>query len=128
MLNRRGPQPGKRIRIRAAAAARTGGTPVVENGFAGFPETTCAIGETYWLNIGGDGAEFEIAFISGAVLGSPVYITDATGVLAITGGTGLRLFGKVSAVPGAGNTGTFNREPATGKMWVTLTDQVAAAA
>lgn len=127
MLNRRGPYPGKRLRM-TAGADRTAGTPVVEGGFAGFPETTVKSGATYWLNIGGDGSEFEIAFITSAVLGSPVYIADADNTLSITSGSGKRLFAKVTAVYGASSTSTFGKEPATGKMWVMPITQVAAAA
>jgi hypothetical protein len=64
-----------------------------------------------------------VSFVTSAVQGSTVYITDATGALTLSPGTGKRVFGKVSAVPGASNTGTYAKEPASGKMWVILAHQ-----
>jgi hypothetical protein len=79
-----------------------------------------AQGGTYSLAITG---EHEVPFVTSAVLGSTVYITDATGALSLSSATGKRILGKVSAVPGASNTGTYAKEPASGKMWVILAHQ-----
>ena len=111
---------GDVVRIRSAAAAVTAGTPKVEGGFHGVPQTTVATGGTYSLAITG---EHEVTFVTNAVQGSTVYITDATGALTLSSGTGKRVFGKVSAVPGASSTGTYAKEPASGKMWVILAHQ-----
>jgi hypothetical protein len=116
---------GDVVRIKSAAAAVTAGTPIVEGGFHGVPQTTVASGGTYSLAITG---EHEVSFVTSAVQGSTVYITDATGALTLSSGTGKRVFGKVSAVPGASSTGTYAKEPASGKMWVILAHQNDAAA
>jgi predicted RecA/RadA family phage recombinase len=111
---------GSVVRIKSAAAAVTAGSPKVEGGFHGVVANTAAIGGSYSLHITG---EHEVDFVSSAVQGSTVYITDATGALTLSGAAGKRIFGKVSAVPGASNTGTYLKEPASGKMWVILAHQ-----
>jgi predicted RecA/RadA family phage recombinase len=94
-----------RVRIPAAAAARTGGTPTVEGDMHGIPEVSVAIGQPYWLQLDG---VFDLPFIAGSVSGTTVKITDATGVLATgAAGAGERYFCKVVGVPGAGQTGNY---------------------
>lgn len=111
---------GSIVRIKSAGGARVSGTPYVEGGFHGIAATSCASGGTYNLHIDG---EWEVDFVSSSVQGSTVYITDSTGALTLSSGTGKRIFGKVSAVPGASSTGTYAKEPASGKMWVILAHQ-----
>lgn len=116
---------GSVVRIKSAAAAVTSGNPKVEGGFHGVVANSAAVGAAYSLYIDG---EHEVTFVTSAVQGSTVYITDATGALTLSSGSGKRIFGKVSAVPGASNTGTYLKEPASGKMWVILAHQNDAAA
>ena len=99
-----------RVDIYTATAAVTGSVPVVEDGWAGFPVASAAIGEDYVLHVEG---EFEVAFLSGAVVGQIVYITAASGALSLTAGSGKREFGKVTRIQGQLGT-------ATGKMWIKI--------
>jgi predicted RecA/RadA family phage recombinase len=111
---------GSVVRIKSAAANVTAGDPKVEGGFHGVVANTASAGSAYSLHIAG---EHEVPFVSSAVQGSTIYITDSSGALSLTGAVGKRIFGKVSAVPGASNTGTYLKEPATGYMWVILAHQ-----
>lgn len=105
-----------------AAAPRSGGSPVVEDGFAGMVEVDAASGQRYALRRDG---EFEVPFVSGAQKGHTVYINETsfaltTAAFGTAPGAGTRAFGRVSAVPGNSNTGNSAEEPKTGKMWITL--------
>jgi len=111
---------GSVVRIKSAAATVTAGSPKVEGGFHGIVANSASTGGAYSLHISG---EHEVDFVTSAVQGSTVYITDANGALTLSSGSGKRIFGKVSAVPGASNTGTYLKEPASGKMWVILAHQ-----
>lgn len=97
-----------RIDISSAAAPVTASTPVVEDGWAGVPITSAAVGEPYTMHVDG---EFEFNFIATAAVGSLVYITAADGTLTIAPASGRRPFGKVTRVQGELGV-------ATGKMWV----------
>lgn len=106
-----------------AAAARTGGSAVVEDGFAGIVEVDAATGQRYALRRDG---EFEVPFVTGAQKGhnvliaatTPFAMTTAAYGVAPTAGT--RVLGRVTAVPGNSNTGAAGEEPKTGKMWIAL--------
>jgi hypothetical protein len=137
-LNKRG--LGKRINV-TAAAARTSGQAVVEQGWAGFAETTTPDPNTefsqytaqdmqYVLDTEG---EWEVPFISGAVIGDSVYIGTSTFAMAVVAAQAaaptiaanavVLLFAKVTAVPGGLPNG--QPEPATGLMWIALQPQAA---
>lgn len=111
---------GDVVRIKAAGAAVTGGSPKVEGGFHGIVGVSAGSGEPYPLHING---EYEVDAVASVAQGSTVYITDASGALTLTSGAGKRIFGKCSAVYGSGQTSTFGKEPASGKMWVVLAHQ-----
>ena len=111
---------GTVVRIKSAAAAVTGGSPKVEGGFHGIVGVSAAAGEPYPLHIDG---EYEVNAVASVVQGSTIYITDSSGALSLTSGSGKRIFGKCSAVYGAGSASTFGKEPASGKMWVRLAHQ-----
>lgn len=118
---------GKRVTV-VAASARTSGSPVVEQGIAGYPETDAASGARYALNIEGT---YETAFITSSVKGDRVDINDSSFALtrvaaanpSTAPGTGLRKFAQVVAVPGDGETADATKEPKTGKMWIELLPQ-----
>jgi predicted RecA/RadA family phage recombinase len=100
---------GDRIEV-TAGANRVSGVPIVDGGFAGVPMTDCASGDRYSLALTD---EWEFDDPTGSSFGAPVYITDASGVLAFAGGAGLRLFGRVSRLPAQGGV-------PSGKMWVII--------
>lgn len=112
-----------------AAADRVKGVPVIEQGWMGFPKTAAAAGAVYSLDCEA-GAEFEIDFIASSTLGDLITIATANNALARVAkgagaapASGTRLLGHVSAVPGAGATGTFGDAPMTGRMWIRLAPQ-----
>jgi hypothetical protein len=125
MRNKRG--FGERVVV-VAAAARTSGQAVVEEGFHGFAETDAAINTRYALDI--SQTEHEIAFVSGAVKGSvidiletaPFTLTARARSAALTASS--RVFGVVSAVPGNGITNDATVEPKTGFLWVITAPQI----
>lgn len=100
---------GLRIPV-VAGGARTGGTPIVDEGFAGVPVNTVASGAEYTMYLYG---EFELTYVATAARGSVVYITDADGTLTLAAGVGKRVFGRVSKIQGDSGC-------PTGKMWVVL--------
>jgi hypothetical protein len=102
---------GDRVNITTAAAAVTRGVPVVEDGWAGIPVTSAALGAPYVLQVDG---EFELDYVASAAVGDLVYITAADGTISLSGGTGKRPFGKVTQVQGD----VFGTP--TGKMWVRI--------
>lgn len=65
---------GKSVDV-VAAAARTKGLPVLEEGFVGFPQTDAAIGETYALNIAQEEFEVEVGAGVVAAKGDVLWIT-----------------------------------------------------
>jgi hypothetical protein len=101
------------------------GTPIVRNGIVGIAgNATGPSGGTVYLQTQG---EFEINFISGCVVGDLVEIKASDNTLArkayalgASASSGHRILGQVTAVPGANNTGTHGKYPASGKMWVRL--------
>ena len=101
---------GDRVTIFSAAAPFTSGVAMVENNHAGIPVTSGTTGDSYVLMTEG---EFALPNVSGAVQGSIIYITDASGVRAAAGGTGLRQLGKVTRAQGAEGV-------PTGFMWVRI--------
>lgn len=111
---------GSVVRIKSASAAVTAGSPKVEGGFHGIVGVSASSGDPYPLHITG---EYEVDAVASVAQGSTVYITDATGALTLSAGSGKRVFGKCSGVYGAGSTSTFGKEPASGKMWVILAHQ-----
>ena len=116
MLTRRG--TGQKVRILAGGAV-TGGTPRFEQGFVGIPEISCSSGSYYELALEG---EYEIAVVGTPAVGDSVYITRATQVVGLSGGAGISILGKITAMP-AGGFGA--KEPPTGKMWIKLMPQQA---
>src|SRR4051812_9644893 len=119
MKNYRG--GGSKFRqIVTAASARTGGSPVVEDGFAGVAEVNAAIGQRYALRRDG---EFEFPTFAAAAKGANVVIA-ANGTLSVAqpgaAGAAPFQFGRVSAVPGNSNTGTATEEPKAGSVWVAV--------
>lgn len=114
MKNGRG--PGERILV-TAGAARVSGNPVVEDGFFGYPATSPASGEPYWLDI--SQKLFEVSVSSGQTWnkGTLIYITS--GNLLTSAASGNRLVGKVARVS-ADNNG-----PASGKVWLLTLPQQA---
>lgn len=86
---------GKRVRV-TAAANRTSGAFVVEDGFHGLVTVDVTSGDDYALNI--EQREFEVTLLSGADRGELVYI-DGSNALTLTASTN-RLIGKVTRVAG----------------------------
>jgi predicted RecA/RadA family phage recombinase len=110
MLNHRGNLDDGRIEV-TAAAARTAGVPVIEQGWVGIPEVNAASGEKYTLRIKGI---FEITDPGGAAAkGGEVYLTAADNTISLTAGAGKRLIGRVYRL---------DDEPGVpaGKMWFLL--------
>jgi hypothetical protein len=124
MLTYRGGSSHPKSTIVNAAAARTSGQAVYEQGIAGFAATSAASGAKYalWHSQG----EFEIPFIASSQKGWRVIINNSTFALtsqAAAGsapGAGTSLFGVVTAVPGDGPDSNPNKEPLAGKMWIEL--------
>jgi hypothetical protein len=102
-----------------AAAARTGGTPYVEQGWAGFASVSAASGAVYALDCR-DGIKYEITKIGAEAKGDFVWITVSTNALSLTGGAGKKLFAKVVEAEGGTTYGT-----PTGKTLVALLPQAA---
>lgn len=100
-----------------AAAARTGGTPYVEQGWAGFATTDAASGAVYALDCR-QGIKYEITKIGAEAKGDYVWITVSNSALSLTGGAGKRLFAKVVEAEGGTTYGT-----PTGKTLVALQPQ-----
>lgn len=107
MLNHRG--PGDRIEV-TAAANRTAGVPVIEQGFVGIPETTVSSGDVYTLRLTG---EFEITDPGSAAVGNPVYLTAADNTVSLTAAAGKRHVGRVSRISSQKGVGA-------GKCWFIL--------
>jgi hypothetical protein len=101
-----------------AAAVRTAGVPVVEQGWAGFPVTNAAIGDVYSLDCR-PYIKYEITKIGAEAKGDYVYITVADNTLSLTAAAGKRLFAKVVEA----ENGTTYGTPA-GKTLVALQPQV----
>lgn len=105
-----------------AAAARTSGQAVIEEGFAGVAENTATINTRYTVRRDG---EFEFT-LAAAAKGDDVFISTTTFALTraaagTVAGAGTRLFGRVTAAPGNPNTGlASDPEPAAGKAWVSI--------
>jgi predicted RecA/RadA family phage recombinase len=129
-LNYRGGSAHPKSTVVTAAAARSSGAAVVEQGIAGVAATSAASGVKYalWHSQG----EFELPFITGAVKGWRVLINTTTMALTAQapGGTVTApnvLFGVVTAVPGDGpdssDMGYTPNEPLAGLMWVELQPQ-----
>jgi hypothetical protein len=141
LTRRRDGGPDGRVVV-IAAAERTDGVPVVEEGWAGIPETSPKSGEPYSLAVLG---EFEIAFITSSKVGDTIYIEttafhlaraepaskNATGAATkpeIESKKTTIAFAKVTAVPAsgqfpAGMSSNIASSPPTGKMWVKLLEQ-----
>lgn len=100
-----------------AAAARTSGSVVVEEGWVGFATTDAASGAVYALDCR-PGIKYEITKIGAEAKGDFVYVTVSTGALSLSGGTGKKLFGKVVEAEGGLTYGT-----PTGKSLVALLPQ-----
>lgn len=100
-----------------AAAARTGGTPYVEQGWAGFATTDAASGAVYALDCR-QGIKYEITKIGAEAKGDYVWITVSNSALSLSGGAGKRLFAKVVEAEGGTTYGT-----PTGKTLVALQPQ-----
>ena len=93
--------PAGRVVV-TAAANRTSGEFVVEQGFHGTVTTTTASGSKYALDI--EQREIEIAELSGAAVGQLVYITGAN-ALTLTVGSN-RLVGKITKLAGTDSVPT----------------------
>ena len=125
--NYRGGSAHPKSTIVIAAAPRTSGQAVVEQGFAGFAATSAASGAKYalWHSQG----EFEVPFITGAVKGSRVIINGTSFALTQQAAGGAAptapnaVLGVVTAVPGDGPDSNPNKEPLAGKMWLELAPQ-----
>lgn len=106
-----------------AAVGRTGGVPVVEEGFAGVPEVTALVGQRYALRRDG---EFEFNLGGTPAKGNDLLIDTVTFALsAVARGTAPVgnnvVLGRITAVPGNPNTGkSTDPEPAAGKIWATI--------
>jgi predicted RecA/RadA family phage recombinase len=112
----------KHREVVTAAAARTSGQAVVEQGFTGVAETTANPGDRYVIRRDG---EFDFA-VAGTpnkgddvLIGAPPTFTLSTAAHAASPPAGL--FGRVSATPTDPNTGSAtDGYPATGHIWVTI--------
>ena len=100
-----------------AAAARTSGSVVVEEGWVGVATTDAASGAVYALDCR-PGIKYEIDKIGAEVKGDYVYVTVATGALTLSSAAGKRLFAKVVEAEGGSNYGT-----PTGKTLIALQPQ-----
>lgn len=100
-----------------AAAARTSGSVVVEQGWAGVATTDAASGDVYALDCR-PGIKYEIDKIGAEAKGDYVYVTAATSALSLSSGTGKRLFAKVVEAEGGTTYGT-----PTGKTLIALLPQ-----
>ena len=122
--NYRGGSAHPKSTIVNAAAPRTSGQAVVEQGIAGFAATSAAAGAKYalWHSQG----EFEVPFITGAIKGARVIINGTSFALTQQAPGGAAptspnaVLGIVTAVPGDGPDSNPNKEPLAGKMWVEL--------
>jgi predicted RecA/RadA family phage recombinase len=114
---------GERVEIPSAASAFTAGVPILLNGWAGVPVFSGQVGERAVLAVEGVFEVNHSGGLAGATLGAWVYMTDADSSLSLTPGAGKRLFAKVVAVPGAGETGTYGKYPPVGKCWIKLQPQ-----
>lgn len=115
---------GDRVTLKAGAA-RTSGTPAVDQNIAGIPQTSAETNQRYASAVVG---VWELAFITSSVKGDRIDIKDADGTLkrVAYGGAveaGFRPFAFVTAVPGDGETADANQAPTTGHMWVKLLPQ-----
>jgi hypothetical protein len=118
MLNHRGDLLDGRIEV-TAAANRTAGVPILEQGWVGVPEVDAAQDAKYTLRISG---VFEITDPGGAATkGGAVYLTEADNTVSLSGGSGKRLVGRVTRL---------DDEPGvpTGKCWFLLYSNQPAAA
>jgi hypothetical protein len=100
-----------------AAAARTSGTVVVEEGWVGVCTTDAASGAVYALDCR-PGIKYEIDKIGAEAKGDYVYVTVASNALSLSGTTGKRLFAKVVEAEGGTTYGT-----PTGKTLIALLQQ-----
>lgn len=113
----------KHREIVTAAAARTSGQAVVEQGFAGVAEVVANPGDRYALRRDG---EFDFAVAGTPNKGDDVLINATTFALTTQAHGGAitapaQLFGRVSATPTDPNTGSAtDGYPATGHVWCTI--------
>ncbi len=100
-----------------AAAARTAGVPVIEDGLHGFPVVDAGTGEEYALDI--ESKVRDIALIASSAVGDIVDMNVTTFALtrrarSAAAPVGTRPVAQVVRL--AGNAGT--NSPTTGRMWV----------
>lgn len=100
-----------------AAAIRTAGTAVVEQGWTGFCVTDAASGATYSLDCR-PFVKYEITKIGAEVKGDYVYLTVADNTLSLVAAVGKKLFAKVVEA----ENGTIYGTPA-GKTLVAIQPQ-----